>query len=296
MPNRVFRGSLVRSRRWAAANFDAKAMWVLICLVADDYGRFDADPVILRAACFPRSLEEVAESDIARWLEELGRVRLLALYQAGPDRLLQLFNFGQRVRAKSKYPAPPVELLDRLEEPKDSVARSDVGQMTVIRPSDDRHVTAVVVGGVVDVVEDGVVGGDGGGAHRAPAPFPVPGLRAVEEPMALLERPPQPARPPAYVLSCQDCVVMLRTLNELTGRLYNAPGRAGEWMHMAHAQQGLDKALQTIRSKVDSIGQRPGKTRFLAPKIMFEPGNWDVDLNALDGGGADRDALPKLRL
>jgi len=70
---------------------------------ADDFGRYDARPLILKAELFP--LKDVRTSDISRWLTVCETAGLLACYEVEGAKLLEIKNFGQRVRtSKSKYP------------------------------------------------------------------------------------------------------------------------------------------------------------------------------------------------
>ena len=68
---------------------------------ADDEGYLLADATILRAECFP--LREVREADLARWTAECAEAGLIRL-GISPDGklLLQIENFGQRVRSPSR--------------------------------------------------------------------------------------------------------------------------------------------------------------------------------------------------
>lgn len=94
---------------------------------ADDFGRYTADPQILRASCYPRrddlrntdmtrrlvSIQtaglvrcyEVTDTGASRWLD----VKELASASAvGTKRFLVILKFNQQVRSKaSKYPDPP---------------------------------------------------------------------------------------------------------------------------------------------------------------------------------------------
>lgn len=74
--------------------------------VADDYGRFYASPITLRGACFPSRPDRVSEHDIATWLGECaaGEEPLVTLYQVGGNEFLQINNFRQQTRTKSKFP------------------------------------------------------------------------------------------------------------------------------------------------------------------------------------------------
>lgn len=84
---------------------------------ADDFGRYDARPLILKAELFP--LRETRLPDISRCLQECEAAGLLVSYKAEGGTFLQISNFNQRVRAaKSKYPPMP------------DGCRSNVGQVS----------------------------------------------------------------------------------------------------------------------------------------------------------------------
>ncbi len=75
--------------------------------IVDDYGRYFAKPMALRAACFPMQLDRVKDADIEKWLTETVDNRLLRLYDAEGTTFLEMLDFRQQVRAKkSKYPDP----------------------------------------------------------------------------------------------------------------------------------------------------------------------------------------------
>jgi len=330
MPNRYTREGWIRSRRVAATERGALLLWHAIKSVADDYGRFNAEAYLVLAACFPRprTADPVTEMDVSAWLEELARTRLIAIYQAGDDRLLQLFNFQQRPRRASKYPAPPLDVLDGLGEPEDSVARRDAGHRSgppaalPRKPvpdaecAQDRHARSRPPGegspsademraevsppaaGIGYGFDHDYGGGSGAGGAPPPDPSPPthsPELETVQTPRPALVRPPV-WRMPDYVASCEDCSLVLRTLNDLTCRTYTAAGRAGELLHRAHEVAGVDKALRAVRSEVERLGQRAGKSRYLAPFHLFDPSQWDTAVNALEGGVPDVDELRPLRV
>jgi hypothetical protein len=73
--------------------------------VVDDYGRYYANPAILRTATFPCRLGEVTEQDVAGWLKECVEQGLITIYDDGNT--LVLHKFGQRYRSRSKFCPPP---------------------------------------------------------------------------------------------------------------------------------------------------------------------------------------------
>lgn len=74
--------------------------------VADDYGRYDARPAVLRAHFYPLQIDKMSETGIARCLRECERVRLVRLYSVEERPYLEIEDFGQRVQSKPKWPGP----------------------------------------------------------------------------------------------------------------------------------------------------------------------------------------------
>jgi hypothetical protein len=304
MPNRITREGWIRSRRCASTSLGGIVLWHALKSVADDYGRFSAEPYLVLAACFPRprSVDQVTEKHVAAWLEELAQVRLLAFYQAGDDRLLQLFNFGQRARSGSKYPAPPVEVLDAIGELEDSVARRDAGKRsgnpeTTIRqvlsnqlpaecppndrrmsapcPPNDRgpraaraHPAAVVV--CEDVVE-GVCGDVVG--NGAPTHGPDPPDTGGSVVIPIHHEPPQARRPDG---GCPTCLDVLSHFAERTGRAFPLAGRIAERLHRAHQDFDAEVCKRMVDQQHARAldGTDPRGWEFLSPQVIFEPANF----------------------
>lgn len=108
MPNRILREGILTSRRVNRLKPQAEVFYRRLMSVVDDYGRYSADPALLRSSCYPRRLDEVREADISRWLAEVQTAGLIALYAVEEEPYLELLDFRQQVRAKaSKFPAPP---------------------------------------------------------------------------------------------------------------------------------------------------------------------------------------------
>ncbi len=107
MPNRILREGIITSERIAALSFPAEVFYRRLMSVVDDFGRYFAKPMALRAACFPMQLDRVRDADIEKWLSELTEHRLLRLYDVEQTTFMELLDFRQQVRAKkSKYPDP----------------------------------------------------------------------------------------------------------------------------------------------------------------------------------------------
>lgn len=105
MPTRILRDW---TDSFVIDELDAKAerFFVRLIMKADDFGRFHADPRMLRSMCFPLR-SDVRDTDISRWLAECEKAGLIRCYADDRGRpLLEIVNFGQRQRTESKFPSP----------------------------------------------------------------------------------------------------------------------------------------------------------------------------------------------
>ncbi len=110
MPDRILRASILTSDRLASLrNWESEVFYRRLFSVADDYGRYDARPAVLRAHLYPLQIDKMSETGIARCLRECERVRLVRLYSVDERPYLEIANFGQRVQSKPKWPGPDEE-------------------------------------------------------------------------------------------------------------------------------------------------------------------------------------------
>lgn len=109
MPNRMLREGILTSPRIARLGWPEEVFYRRLMSIVDDFGRYYADPGMLRAACYPRQLSKVADSDIGKWTRSLAEAGLVRVYRASDrESYLELLDFRQQVRAKaSKFPPPP---------------------------------------------------------------------------------------------------------------------------------------------------------------------------------------------
>lgn len=146
MPNRIIREGWVESETIDALSVHAECFFLRLCLKADDFGRYHANPQLLKSNLFPLK-EDVRNTDISRWLAECEKAGLIRCYSQTSRRFLEIPKFGQRCRAEiSKFPDP-------------ANCQADVSQ-----PHDTGQSSAHVVGDGY-VVEDG----DGTAARRRSA-------------------------------------------------------------------------------------------------------------------------------
>lgn len=106
MPNRILRDKICKSRSLAALSWFEEVLFYRLIVSADDYGRFDGDPQIIKGICFPRR-KDLTEKQISDALQKLSTVGLILVYEYDGDSILQLitWNVYQNIRAKnSKYP------------------------------------------------------------------------------------------------------------------------------------------------------------------------------------------------
>lgn len=106
MPNRILREGILTSPRIARLGWAEEVFYRRLMSVVDDFGRYYADPGLLRAACYPRQLSKVSDPDIGKWLHSCAGAGLVRVYEASDsERYLQLLDFRQQTRAKkSKFP------------------------------------------------------------------------------------------------------------------------------------------------------------------------------------------------
>lgn len=107
MPDRVVRQGILTSDQVNELSWAAEVFYRRLFSRADDYGRYDARPSILRADLYALKLDRVSESDVVKWMGECSEAGLIRVYTVNDKPYLEILKFDQRLRAmKSKYPAP----------------------------------------------------------------------------------------------------------------------------------------------------------------------------------------------
>jgi hypothetical protein len=106
VPNRILREGILTSPRVSKLGWAEEVFYRRLMSVVDDFGRYYADEGLLRAACYPRQLNKVSDSDIGKWLRACVDAALVRVYPAEDgERYLELLDFRQQARAKkSKFP------------------------------------------------------------------------------------------------------------------------------------------------------------------------------------------------
>lgn len=123
MPNRLLKEGIVDSSAIDNLTSDEEVFFYRLLVVADDYGRMDARPAILKSRCYPlKNFPKYAEK-IDGMLRSLVRQSLVICYQVDGKPYLQISKWEQRVRSKEKYPSV------------------ECGQLSDICQTDDGHMT-----------------------------------------------------------------------------------------------------------------------------------------------------------
>ena len=110
MPNRISSASALTSPSLAMLSHGGERAFWRLKLVGDDFGRFNAEPSVLTATCFPLMIREITDKQMQSWLDELCRAGITRLYTVGGTRygyFLNWHKFQQPRALKSKFPEPP---------------------------------------------------------------------------------------------------------------------------------------------------------------------------------------------
>jgi hypothetical protein len=107
MPDRIVRAGILTSDAVCSLNWAAEVFYRRLMSVADDYGRFDGRPSVLRASLYALQLDKVTEPDIGKWIRETVEAGLVRDYAVEGKPFVEIVKFDQRLRAKkSKWPHP----------------------------------------------------------------------------------------------------------------------------------------------------------------------------------------------
>lgn len=113
MPSRVLREGILTSERVNRLSPLAELFYRRLFSVADDHGRYYAHPGILRSTCYPLQVDKIKENAVLGWLRECESVGLLLVFLVGSTKYLQILEFRQQWRSKSKFPEPAADLISK---------------------------------------------------------------------------------------------------------------------------------------------------------------------------------------
>lgn len=104
MPTRILREGIITSERVNSLSLEAELLYRRLMSVVDDYGRFHANPTVVRAACFPLKVDLFTDRKIEALLDEVVNAGLVVKYSGG--RYIAMLDFRQQTRTPSKFPQP----------------------------------------------------------------------------------------------------------------------------------------------------------------------------------------------
>jgi hypothetical protein len=115
MPNRYIRESAIESEPVNSLSWAAEVFYRRLLNRVDDFGRFSANPSMLRAMLFPLQISKVSEGDVSKYLSECCKAGLVFIYRSEGKSLL-VVNKWEKGRAKhSRYAEPPADICERMK-------------------------------------------------------------------------------------------------------------------------------------------------------------------------------------
>lgn len=128
MPKRSLKEEITTSERLAAVSFNAECLFYRLLVCADDFGRFDARPIIVRSRAMP--LRDVCLTDVGQWLQELHGHDLIQIYTVHDKPYLKIQRWTERLRANaSKFPNESGAYEKNVSQPSDDCPTDD-GRLT----------------------------------------------------------------------------------------------------------------------------------------------------------------------
>ena len=107
MPTRYLKQGICDSDSINALSDSAECLFYRLLVTADDYGRADGRPLVVKSKCYPIK-ESVTVKSIEKCLSELEQHGVIVRYEVDGKPYLQLQKWDSKPRAgKSKFPQPP---------------------------------------------------------------------------------------------------------------------------------------------------------------------------------------------
>ena len=107
MPNRFLKETITCSRSIDSLTWFQEVLYYRLIVVADDFGRFYADPGIIKGKLFPLKEDRLKRDDVEKGLKALEDAGMIKTYEWGGNTFLEIVHWSshQQVRAKkSKFP------------------------------------------------------------------------------------------------------------------------------------------------------------------------------------------------
>lgn len=114
MPQRFLRPGITTSQRFNSVDWVAQSFYIRLITLVDDYGRYEADPRLLRSHVFPYGDsrgEDVSMTTIENICKQMLAKKLVFFYSVAGKNYLQLTKWKEHARSASRYPEPNCEQL-----------------------------------------------------------------------------------------------------------------------------------------------------------------------------------------
>ena len=111
MPNRILRSKRLTSRTIASLSAEGERHYVRLLLIADDFGRFEADTEVLRGRLYPMLQDQLTNELVDSWTRSLVDAGLIQIYRPeNEDRKYGYFvkwlKYNKLRTKNSLYPDP----------------------------------------------------------------------------------------------------------------------------------------------------------------------------------------------
>ncbi len=109
MPQRLLRPGIRQSKRWNRLPYFEQVFYIRLLTLVDDYGRYEADPELLRSEAFPFGDPEgnvIQMTAIDSSLLSFDSKNMILLYERHGKKYLQITRWKERARTESRFPAP----------------------------------------------------------------------------------------------------------------------------------------------------------------------------------------------
>ncbi|MFC6156155.1 hypothetical protein [Kribbella jiaozuonensis] len=123
--NRMVQQELFRSPAFCGLKFPARTLLIGLMVYADDYGGFEANPMLVRSGVFP--MDEHAPDDIDSWLDELEEASFISRYGDGQYADIT----GWTVKGSNTY-----QSIDKRWAKKRVPSRRELGEVSESPPRD----------------------------------------------------------------------------------------------------------------------------------------------------------------
>lgn len=138
MPRRNIHENLLTSKSLDKLSDGAARLFFHLIVVADDYGRFDAEPEIMTSKCFPLRAGKLKVDTVRKWRDELAQAGMIGLYAIDGKVYGLFFSWikwqGDPRAKKSKFPEPEASA----ENKGDNNCTQLHADVLVVRSSDSR--------------------------------------------------------------------------------------------------------------------------------------------------------------